>query len=300
MPFSGSTITSGIAFNLFNFGSGDAIEGSGGNAPDAADSQAGSGIIGYGGSSAGDPNNFTYGGYGVAGYGGVGFGVDYGGDAGYFLGGTGGENGGNAGAGVYATGGYGPFSGLGGDGIYAESGVNGNYAGYFFGDVNVDGNLSKSSGSFKIDHPLDPENKYLYHSFVESPDMMNIYNGNVITDGGGTAVVTLPDWFESLNRDFRYQLTAIGQPAQAWVAAEIANGRFVIKTDKGNVKISWQVTGIRQDAWANAHRIPVEVDKVGKEKGHYVHPELFGHGGEPSIAQLRHPAPKPAARPPVR
>ena len=42
--------------------------------------------------------------------------------------------------------------------------------------------LSKSIGTFKIDHPLDPANKYLSHSFVELPDMMNIYNGNVMTD----------------------------------------------------------------------------------------------------------------------
>ena len=100
------------------------------------------------------------------------------------------------------------------------------FAGYFQGDVEVLGTLSKSSGSFKIDDPLDPANKYLYHSFVESPDMKNIYNGNVVTDGSGTATVTMPAWFEALNTDFRYQLTTIGQPAQAWIASEIANGSF--------------------------------------------------------------------------
>src|SRR5579863_5210078 len=52
------------------------------------------------------------------------------------------------------------------------------YAAWFNGNVDVDGNLSKAGGSFKIDHPLDPSNKYLYHSFVESPDMKNIYDGN--------------------------------------------------------------------------------------------------------------------------
>ena len=91
------------------------------------------------------------------------------------------------------------------------------YAAWFNGNVNVDGNLSKAGGSFKIDHPLDPANKYLYHSFVESPDMMNIYDGNVTTDAHGDAVVELPEWFETLNRDFRYQLTVIGQFAQAIV-----------------------------------------------------------------------------------
>jgi hypothetical protein len=174
---------------------------------------------------------------------------------------------------------------------------NGSDAGDFAGNVDVAGVLSKSSGSFKIDHPLDPANKYLYHSFVESPDMMNIYNGNVITDGSGTAVITMPAWFEALNTDFRYQLTVIGQFAQAIVAAEIANnGSFTIKTSKPGVKVSWQVTGIRQDAWANAHRIQVEVDKAQRDQGHYIHPELFGHEGEPSIAEMHHPRP-PAAAP---
>jgi hypothetical protein len=163
------------------------------------------------------------------------------------------------------------------------------WAAWFNGNVDVDGNLSKAGGSFKIDHPLDPANKYLYHSFVESPDMMNIYNGNVITDAQGDAVVPLPDWFETLNRDFRYQLTVIGQFAQAIVASEITDGRFSIKTDKPNVKVSWQVTGIRQDAWANAHRIPVEELKPGKERGSYLHPELYGAPEEKGVLWARDP-----------
>jgi hypothetical protein len=127
--------------------------------------------------------------------------------------------------------------------------------------------------------------------------MMNIYNGNVTTDGSGTAIITMPAWFEALNTDFRYQLTAIGQPAQAWIAAKIANGSFIIKTSKPGVEVSWQVTGIRQDAWANAHRIQVEVDKAPRDQGHYIHPELFGHEGEPSIAEMHHPRPAPPAAP---
>jgi hypothetical protein len=164
-------------------------------------------------------------------------------------------------------------------------------AGAFGGNVLVAGNLLKSGGSFVIDHPTDPEHKYLYHSFVESPDMMNVYNGNVVTSASGTATVTLPAWFETLNRDFRYQLTAIGQPSQAWVASKVANGQFVIKTDKPGVEVSWQITGIRQDAWANAHRIPLEVEKSASDQGHYLHPELFGHDGEAGILELHHAQP---------
>ena len=154
---------------------------------------------------------------------------------------------------------------------------------YFNGDLEVTGTLSKGGGSFKIDHPLDPENKYLYHSFVESPDMMNIYNGNVVTDDDGRAWVRLPDYFEALNRDFRYQLTVLGQFAQAIVEREIEDGRFQIRTDKPRVKVSWQVTGIRKDPWAERNRIPVEEDKLPDDQGKYLHPELYGRPAEMGV-----------------
>jgi hypothetical protein len=175
-----------------------------------------------------------------------------------------------------------------GDALFTYN-QSGGYAAFFDGNVDVDGNLSKAGGSFKIDHPLDPANKYLYHSFVESPDMMNIYNGNATTDASGSAVVTLPEWFETLNRDFRYQLTVMGQFSQAIVASKVANHQFTIKTDKPNVEVSWQVTGIRQDPWANAHRIPVEVAKAQADRGLYLHPELFGAPPEKSVALAHHP-----------
>src|SRR6202049_271744 len=138
-----------------------------------------------------------------------------------------------------------------------------------------------------MDHPRDPANKYLSHSFVESPDMMNAYNGNITTDRHGLATVNLPDYFESLNGDFRYQLTVIGQFAQAIVAKKIACNRFVIRTSKPLVEVSWQVTGIRHDAYANRYRIPVEEDKTVGEQGYYLHPEVFGQPESKSIAAAR-------------
>jgi hypothetical protein len=162
-------------------------------------------------------------------------------------------------------------------------------AGYFSGNVQITGNLSKGGGSFKIDHPLDPENKYLYHSFVESPDMMNIYNGNITTDANGEAVVELPSYFEALNRDFRYQLSVIGTFAQAIVGEEISNNRFTIKTNAPRVRVSWQVTGVRHDAYATKHRIPVEELKNENERGHYLYPGLFNQPDEKSIEWARHP-----------
>lgn len=175
----------------------------------------------------------------------------------------------------------------------ATPGKIGNYAGYFGGNVVVNGNLVKASGSFKIDHPLDPANKYLSHSFVESPDMMNIYNGNVVLDGSGAATITMPDWFEALNKDFRYQLTAIGKPSpNLYIAQEISGNKFRIAGGSPGAKVSWTVTGIRHDAYANAHRIPVEEVKEGAERGKYMTPEVFGKTAQQGIFSMPSMSPK--------
>jgi hypothetical protein len=248
----------------------------------------GSGLIALGGSGASAP-------------GGVGM-VGFGGNADSAAGGTGGAlvggvatNGGNGGDGLFAVGALGTGTGKkGGRGLVAiagggASGATDGLAGEFIGDVSVTGNLSKGGGSFKIDHPLDPENKYLYHSFVESPDMKNIYDGNTTTDANGEATVELPDWFEVLNRDFRYQLTVIGTFAQAIIAEKINGNHFRIRTNQPNVEVSWQVTGIRQDAYANKHRIPVEEEKPANERGTYLHPDSFNQPDERSVEWARDP-----------
>ncbi len=139
------------------------------------------------------------------------------------------------------------------------------------GDVTIAGNLSKGGGSFKIDHPLDPENKYLFHSFVESPDMMNVYNGNIILNERGEAKVEMPEYFAALNRDFRYQLTPIGSFSELYVAEEIEENYFKIAGGRPGVKVSWQVTGIRRDPFAEANRIPNEVLKEDHNRGKYLH-----------------------------
>ncbi len=154
----------------------------------------------------------------------------------------------------------------------------------FNGNVQVTGNLTKGSGTFKIDHPLDPESKYLSHSFVESPDMMNIYNGNSVCNAQGEVVVKLPDWFESLNDDYRYQLTCIGGAAPVYVASELENNTFTIAGGAPGLKVSWQVTGIRRDAYAMANRVQVEEQKPEHLIGFYLHPEAFGLPAERSVA----------------
>ena len=167
-------------------------------------------------------------------------------------------------------------------GVYAQNESSG-IAGYFSGNVTVTGTLAKGGGAFQIDHPLDPAGRILRHSFVESPDMMNVYNGNTTTDAQGYVTVTLPDYFEALNRDIRYQLTTIGSFSRAMVAEEVVGNRFVIRTEEPGVRVSWQVTGIRHDAWANANRIVVEEDKPADEQGRYLHPAAFGLDREQGI-----------------
>jgi hypothetical protein len=248
----------------------------------------GSGLLALGGTGF----NTSPGGVGLVGFGGSAS-TGSGGTGGTLIGGV--STAGNGGDGSFVVGALGVGTGnQGGRGLVAipgggAGGATVGLAGEFLGDVEVSGNLSKGGGSFKIDHPLDPENKYLYHSFVESPDMKNIYDGNITTDQNGDATVELPAWFEALNKDFRYQLTVIGTFAQAIVADEIKDNRFRVKTSAANVKVSWQVTGIRQDAYANKHRIKVEEDKTERERGFYLHPEAFNQPEERGIEWARHP-----------
>ncbi|MDQ2769238.1 MAG: hypothetical protein M3Y54_01900 [Bacteroidota bacterium] len=170
-------------------------------------------------------------------------------------------------------------------GAIQATAYNGARAAKFQGAVQVIGTLSKSGGSFQIDHPLDPANQYLFHSFVESPDMMNVYNGNITLDARGEATVQLPDWFEALNRDFRYQLTPIGAAFTPYVLAKVAGNQFRIAGQPG-AEVSWQVTGIRHDKWADANRIPVEQAKEPGNQGKYLHPTLFGQPAARGIGYL--------------
>jgi hypothetical protein len=160
---------------------------------------------------------------------------------------------------------------------------------YVGDDLQVTGNISKGGGSFKIDHPLDPKNKYLYHSFVESPDMMNVYNGNIVLDNNGEAIVELPEWFDVLNKDFRYQLTCIGGFAPVYISEKISGNSFKIAGGTIGMEVSWQITGIRQDPYANQNRIQVEVEKPEKEKGHYLHYKEYNQPVEKSIRVAKHP-----------
>jgi hypothetical protein len=151
------------------------------------------------------------------------------------------------------------------------------YAGYFSGDINVTGAVIRPATVTKIDNPLNPDQEYLYHAPVESADMMNLYNGNVVLDSNGQALVEMPEWFEALNMEFRYQLTPIGAPGpNLYIAEKIQDNRFKIAGGEPGMEVSWQVTGIRNDPYAQDHRVPVEQTKPEGEQGTYLYPQGYG------------------------
>jgi hypothetical protein len=118
---------------------------------------------------------------------------------------------------------------------------------------------------------------------------MNLYTGKITLDANGEAVVQMPDWFEALNKDFRYSLTPIGAPGpNLYIAEEVSGNRFKIAGGTAGMKVSWQVTGVRQDAYMRAHPMKVEVEKSENERGHYLRPELFDQPEEKSIEWARH------------
>jgi hypothetical protein len=182
----------------------------------------------------------------------------------------------------------------------ADDGATPGLAAHFFGgvvmgdleaaDVTVFNDLTvHETKNFKIDHPLDPENKYLLHASVESSEVLNVYSGNVTTNEKGEATVALPEWFEALNRDLRYQLTVIGTFAQAIVAEKVKQNRFTIRTSAPNVEVSWQVTGVRSDRAMQKHPFKAVEVKPESERGTYLDPELFNQPEERSVRWARNP-----------
>lgn len=148
----------------------------------------------------------------------------------------------------------------------------------FQGNLAITGALSKGGGTFVIDHPLDPANKLLYHSFVESPDVKNIYDGIAAFNQNGEAVIVLPDYFMALNRDFRYLFFPLDEAMpDLYIKQEIRNSQFVIGGGVPNGRVSWQVSGIRHDPYILANPIVNEVEKGVDEivvKGECLHEPL--------------------------
>jgi len=186
------------------------------------------------------------------------------------------------------------FTGAGVEGS-ATTTLAGAWAGRFFGNVTVSGAFSATSKAFRIDHPLDPANKELWHNSIESDQMINVYSGNVTTDATGYATISLPAWMEATNTNFRYQLTVVDEGEQqtdfvmARVVQKVAKNQFAIKTSAPNVEVSWQLTGERKDAWALKNPLQVEREKLEQNRGKYINPEAFGFGDEKRMEYTSRP-----------
>ncbi len=216
-------------------------------------------------------------------------------DAGYGVYGS--VSGGTQNAGV-----YGNSTALDGNGIIGEALNGGSAFGlwakapqatgvYCQGALTVTGNKS-----FRIDHPFDPENRYLIHYCSEGPEPLNIYRGNALLDDTGQAWITLPAYFAEINRDPSYQLTAIGPAApNLRIAQEIVGNRFLIAGGNPGQKVSWRVEAVRHDLYVRHYGAPVEAEKSEKERGTYQHPELYGLGPERMLGYQ--PPTRPADRP---
>jgi len=114
--------------------------------------------------------------------------------------------------------------------------------------------------------------------------MMNIYNGNIVLDANGEAVVELQDWFESVNIEFRYQLTPIGNASpNLYIAQKVKGNSFKIAGGIAGTEVSWQITGIRNDPYAAKNRIEVERTKNDKEKGYYLEPAVYNQPQDKGI-----------------
>ena len=203
-----------------------------------------------------------------------------------------------------AVGGYGVLGIVSGDSATGVIGVNNTttgYAGRFFGDVYVYGDLGASGTKpFRIDNPLDPANQYLYHYAVESPQVQNQYNGTVLLDANGEALVQLPDYFSAINTGpFQYQLTAIGAPGpNLYIAQEITGSEFKIAGGTLGMKVSWLVLGIRNDPWLRDHPHTDVVDKPATEQGKYVYPQGYGKPATEQVGPQQDGAGAPVTYPP--
>ena len=144
------------------------------------------------------------------------------------------------------------------------------------GDAVITGDVSNSASTSSMDHPMDPQNMVLSHSGVISSERMTVYSGNVTLNNQGEATVQLPEWFESLNTDFRYQLTPIGDWARLYIAEKVNNNQFTIAGGRNGLEVSWQITALRNDPYAQSNPVEVEQMKAPDAQGTYINPEAYG------------------------
>lgn len=170
-------------------------------------------------------------------------------------------------------------------GVFGEDMYAGGTAGAF--GVYSNGNLGATgTKTFHIDHPKDPENKFLRHFSIESNEVLNVYRGTIAFDASGEAAVTLPDYFNDINKNISYQLTPVGAYMPLFVKEKVnAGNQFVIGGGTPGKEVSWAVYAERNDLYMqkNPHQRNTELNKRDSEKGRYLMPALYGAGSDKAI-----------------
>ncbi|NQX99504.1 MAG: hypothetical protein HRT73_16745, partial [Flavobacteriales bacterium] len=176
--------------------------------------------------------------------------------------------------------------GIGYIGVWGDVNPANAYGVYANGDIGAAG-----VKSFSIDHPKDPENKYLRHFSIESNEVLNMYRGNIAFDLNGEATVTLPHYFEDININFSYHLTPVGGYASLYIKEKISNGKFVIAGGIIGLEVSWTVYAERNDPYLQKYpeRRTVEPEKESWNKGKYLRPDLYNQSNAKKIVK---PLPK--------
>jgi hypothetical protein len=130
------------------------------------------------------------------------------------------------------------------------------------GSLAVVGNVSKGGGTFLIDHPLDPDNKNLIHSFIEGPNCDLLYRGRVKLSKGraqvdvDVAAKMTRGTFAALTQNVDFFITNATGNAKVRVEdiAAVKTGRFSIVADdpNSNDTVMWLVIAERADPYIKA------------------------------------------------
>ena len=172
--------------------------------------------------------------------------------------------------------------GLGYVGVWGDQSDPLGYSVYANGDFGAAG-----TKAFSIDHPLDPEHKYLRHYSIESNEVLNLYRGTVPFDANGEVIVTMPNYFDAVNINFSYQLTPIGGYAPLYIKDKLLDGKFVIAGGLPGMEVSWVVYGQRNDPYLQQHPESgqVEVVKEDWNQGKYLQPDLYNQSDDLKIVK---------------
>lgn len=164
-------------------------------------------------------------------------------------------------------------------GSLVDEGLSNGWAVYANGPLGTSG-----TKEFQIDDPRDPEHAWLRHYCSEGAEPLLIYSGTATLDGSGSATVKLPAYWSTINKDPRYQLTAIGASMpNLYIASKVKNNQFTIGGGKVGTEVAWTVLGTRNDPYVQRAGIQNEIRKPRSSAGKLYHPSLYGKAKDKAL-----------------